>query len=328
MHKILFQVLFFLSVFVHAQQTDDSFDTFYSNVKDDMAIENFKDVYIKEFKFDNPIFDLELKFQPTTNYNAYQSNFWHGNFSKISKYVKYNYSTEKRLEETIVYNDEGLKVSESASGNSNFFFYDKNNRMNRWVRVVRGDTLYTKSFFYNNKSQLIKHLYSNYSNSKKTNTIETQIAYDVKNRPISMAQPTANGGLEYSKKVIYDGNIVKVESWYKGKINSVDVMVFSKNYNLIKHVFSNYTQFSSYNANKQITKQTTFINNKLNYVRNYQYNENKDLVLSTYETPADRAKKELRTTVYKYDEKSNKIHEFTSDNISINTFEYFYEIAY
>lgn len=326
MKHLFIKIALLIIVSTNAQITDSTFDTDYSNISDENKIENFKDVYIKEFKFENPIFDLELKFQPTTNYNAYQAFKWKGNIKKISKYVKYQSNSEKRLEETTVYNDKGLKVSETASGNTNFFFYDKNDRMNRWVRVVRGDTLYTKSFFYNNKNQLVKHLYSNYQNNRKTNTIENQIDYDAKNRPVSISVVTENGGSLVSKKVVYDGNIVNIESWYKGKNIGSELLVFSKNFNEIKKVFSNYIQFSAFNTDGKLSKQTTFINEKLSYVRNYEYNENQDLVLSTYETPADRTKKELRTTVYQYDEKGNKIHEFTSDNVTSNKIEYFYEI--
>lgn len=312
---LLFLLFFGLKFYT---QNNISSDSIYLNI-DEFKFEEFKDVNIKGFTFQNPTLNLEL---PTRTFQSKTNNYFDinqklkGKVKKISTYIKRSYEKEKKLITYTVYDKNGLKTLTNESGYINTYFsYDSNNLLSTKTRIVRTDTVYNYNYEYNKINQLTK--FSNFA-----------IEYDSLHRPILAKSINPDG--QYKLKIVYDNNVVKLEEIYNDKSSGTKEYVYSENNNLIKEVFSNYNVFYCYNKNNLLIKSVTFIDNKLNNIQKFSYDKNDNINSHIFQFAIDKKNgtKAENTNLYKYDNIGNKIYELDSGNITKSTTEYFYEIEY
>ena len=305
-------------------------DSVYGNINT-YELSQFEDIYIPNHPFLNPTLDLDLNFQPTNDlsiFNSFGNYAIKGKVKKVTKFKKYEYSDHKKLDSYTVFNTDGLKTMTNESGYiESYFYYNEKNQMIRWERIVNNDTLYIKEFSYNSRNQLIKSDKTQFRENGTSIKSSWIIAYDLQNKPIALKYAYANGQLDVIKNITYDHNIVKIESLNNGKSIGTKELVFSSNSHLIKSKFSNYTIFYSYNEKGQCVKEIVFINDIINNIRTKIFDENGSQTKSIFEEP-NSDKKEIHFTTFKYDRFNNKTYEYSSDNVTKNTYEFFYEVEY
>lgn len=292
---------------------------------DETDTENFEDVYLQNFSFENPTvnsFSMSLRiFEPTTenNFANYQVN---GQIKKITEYVKYPKDKDKRIKSYTLYNEKKLKTLSNESGYISVHYdYDSKNRLFKQLRMVNNDTTSSYFFKYNERNQLTEFI-----TVQQRNEFHYKVEYDKEHRPIKIKNEDPKA-TQY--EIFYDKNIVRTKETY-GKYITEKEYVYSENNNLIKEIFSNYKVFNSYNSNHQLIKKVTFIDEKLNNIQYFDYNEKGDLIHHSFQFSIDKINgtKAEDISKYKYDEWDNIIYKITSGTISANTTEYFYEIEY
>ncbi len=317
MKNIYLIFLLFFSLKFYSQNNISS-DSIYLNI-DEFKFENFKDVYIQGFSFQNPAIDVEMSmsFQPTIGHVFDGNKKIKGKVKKISEYVKRSYDKEKKLDTYTLYNENGQATLKNESGYINTYFsYDSNKRLSKKIRVVRNDTISKQIYEYNDKNQIVK--YSEY-------------IFEYDNEKKIIVAKNINPNSKYKRKYIYnDNNVVRMEDWDNDKIIGSRENVYSENNNLIKEVFGDYIVFNSYNKHNQKIKSVTFINKKLNNIREFDYDEKGNIILDKFQFAIDKkngTKSEV-THQYKYDVVGNKIYDLNSGENAKSPTEYFYEIEY
>lgn len=293
---------------------------------DETDIENFEDVYLQNFSFENPTvnsFSMSLRiFEPTTDNNFVNYQKVNGQIKKITEYVKYPKDKDKRIKSYTIYNEKKLKTLSNESGYINVHYdYDSENRLSKQLRMVNNDTTSSYFFKYNERNQLTEFI-----TVQQKNEFHYKVEYDKEHRPIKIINEDPKA-TQY--EIFYDKNIVRTKETY-GKYITEKEYVYSENNNLIKEIFSNYKVFNSYNSNHQLIKKVTFIDEKLNSIQYFDYNEKGDLIRHSFQFSIDKINgtKAEDISKYKYDEWDNIIYKITSGTISANTTEYFYEIEY
>lgn len=293
---------------------------------DETNIENFEDVYIQNFNFQNPTinsFSMSSRiFEPTTK--NITSNFQkvNGKVKKITEYVKNLNDIEKQVKSFNLFNEKTQRTLLNESGYINVhYFYDPENRLSKQLRIVNNDTTSSYVFNYNSRNQITEFI-----TIQQKNEWHYKVEYDDKNRPIKIKNENPKA-VQY--EIYYDNNIVKTKEIY-GNIISEKEYVYSENYNLIKEIFSNYIVFNSYNNDNQIIKKVTFIDKNLNSIQLFDYNDKGDLIRHSFQFAIDKINGTEAEDIseYKYDEWNNIIYKMTSGTISANTKESFYEIEY
>lgn len=317
--KISTYILFLILSFNLYSQKNVSLDSIDVDIEE-YDIENFKDVYIKEFSFHYPTFNPELgmdKFLPTSENIHYERRKLNGNIKKLTKFVKYSGRNEKQFRSNSLYNEMGLKLQSDESSNiKNFFYYDSNNRLSKKIRIVNNDTIKQNHYSYNEKNQLVKH----------NNFV---IEYDELQRPFYVKDMKYYPkGIEY--KISYNNNIVEVEEFYNGKSFGKKKYTYSKSYNLLKKETYSGIYYYTYDKMGQLIKEVSFKNDKLQRVRSYKYDENGNEIYQSFQFAKDLkdGTKPKQISKYKYDKFKNIIHEHTSSEFMKSTYEYFYEIKY
>lgn len=324
MKKLYFFILLTLiclSVYSQKYTTDSIYYT-----TDETNIDNFQDIYIRNFTFVNPTVNslaMSLRiFEPTTKNITTDNQKINGKVKKITEYVKYSKDKDKRVKAYTIYNEKTLKTLSNESGYINVHYvYDLKNRISNQVRIVNNDTISIHIFKYNDRDQLTE-----FKTIQQKNESLYKVEYDERNRPITVKNENPKA-TQY--EIYYDNNIVRTKEIYGENITEKEY-VYSENNNLIKEIFSNYIVFYSYNPNNQLIKKVTFIDKKLNNIQLFDYNEKGNLIRHSFQFAIDKANgtKAEDISEYKYDEWNNIIYKMTSGTISANTVEYFYEIEY
>lgn len=296
----------------------------------DFNINKIKAPYFKNHTFSNATFDSGLTFQPTVDYDNYYGNTeYRGNVKTVTEYLKYSDSYSKEFSSVSHYNKNGYKIKTESKGNhiSNYY-YDSENNIIKKERIVNNDTIFVTKLAYNEKKQLVN---INQENFKKDEISEfdkyVTIKYNKAGNPILYKNDHPIKKHAFVINIVYDGNIVTLSKTKENIIVAEEIYVYSEKNNLIKQKFGYHTIFFEYNKENQNIKKLTYRNDEYCCTDSYNYNKNGDRVNWIF-TNHLKNYKELHKYEIKYDSLRNKIYEYSSDNATNNTYEYFYEIEY
>ena len=305
------------NILIYSQNSDSKSDDFYYNVEN-IEFNKIKDIYINGFNFSNPTLNLEnliYIFQPKTNEFIPNNN---KKIRKISTYIKFSKSSEKRLLSYILFDEIGRKIMSNEEGYiNNYFTYDSNNRIISKTRIVRNDTVSYRTYKYNEKNQLLEL------------SSDSKIEYDEKNRPIEVFNSKVKDS-PYKTVLKYDNNKVRIEEMNGDKVIAFKIFTYSSNYNLIKEEYNDLTIFNTYDPKNQKIKSVTFNKGKLYQMQKFEYNKFGDIISHRFLFSIDikNGTKAENIIKYKYDRFGNKIYENSSGDITKSTTERFYEIEY
>jgi len=336
--EILSFLLVLYNLFGFSQNVIVSSDSIYLNVNES-NIENFQDVYIKEFVFPSPTIRLSILnpntfsstsiFQPISDKLPDGSDFLYTdhkiNGGKVKKITR---KKDSFVEYSCYYNERKQLTKQSLNYYpwEELFNYDSLNRPSDWIRYNNRSHYKME---YNENNQLIK-----FSHISENTPFTTTIEYDKQNRPTTIFNTNKEDEKKYRYRLFYDNNIVNVET-YNNRNDTLRVeYVFSENYNLIKETRNEYIFYHSYEKNNLLIKTVVFKNKELSSILKYKYNEQGNLInYLSYHTNGGNENNEERyfsntPMRYEYDLFENIIFISSGDYNSYKYSSYGYEIEY
>jgi hypothetical protein len=292
---------------------------------------NFKEVYLPQHTFLNPSIDFNRmsdNFIPeakTSLPNQYENHTLNGKIKKITKF--YKYPKEKRIADIHYFNSKGLleKVNFMVFTNVHYH-YDIQNRLIRKETIRDKDTLNIRQYSYNNKNQITEYRESHFEKGQRRDA-HWAIIYEPENNSIFVNYVQPDQKTILVRKIKYDGNKVKSEEYSNGKLfpEANVEFIYSENNNLISRKSHQYNYFYSYDKQHRNTKEVNIRIGKTWDVSTKSYDKNGYITHFYHENPVSKSSGSPK---FQYDKFNNKIYEASGPDISVNPYEYIYEIEY
>ncbi|MDR2238383.1 MAG: hypothetical protein LBE92_19835 [Chryseobacterium sp.] len=291
----------------------------------------FKEVYLPQHQFVNPTLDFSNMvddFIPEAKSplpNQYENRTLNGKIKKITKFRKFPKETEKQMVDIHFFNKNGFLEKVNFMFNSNtYFHYDTRNRLIRKETLRENDTLNIRQYAYNDKNQITRYTESYFEKGKRRDG-PWGIVYEPHSILLNSLQPDGTSRLVV--KYTYDGNKVKTENYADGAVlqNTGHEFIYSENNNLISRKSREYNTFFCYDRYNRRTREISIMLGKTWDVRTRTYDKNGSIIRFSHENPVSKLS---GSTEFRYDQFRNKIYEASGPDVTVNPYEYFYEIEY